>query len=258
MLPCAIIPAYRAARTIAEVVRETRALWPVPDAVFVVDDGSSDETAEQARSAGAIVLAHAKNRGKGAALRTGMAHASKLGFDVAVTLDADAQHPPAEAARLAQADIDPNALVLGIRDLVRAGAPRANRISNQISNFYLSLYTWTRLADTQCGLRRYPLAATLALGGQDDGYAFESEIIIRALAAKIPVIEEPVDVLYPPAQERVTHFDSLRDPWRITRRVVLTLIDVRINKINLPPPIRRAASTDRTSRESTREKTAAA
>lgn len=238
----------------ADVVRETRALWPVPDAVFVVDDGSLDETADLARGAGAIVLSHARNRGKGAALRTGMAHAAKLGFDVAVTLDADAQHPPAEAARLAFVEPDPNALVLGIRDLVRAGAPRPNQVSNRISNFYLSLFTGKILADTQCGLRRYPIATTLALGGRDDGYAFEAEIIMRAIAARVRIVEEPIDVIYPPVHERVTHFDSVRDPARIIRRVVLTMVDVRLNPVRVPSPTRaHHDSTDRISRDSSRE-----
>lgn len=226
MFPCAIIPAYRAAGTVAAVVRETRAIWPVPDAVFVIDDGSTDGTGELAREAGAIVLAHSRNRGKGAALRRGMEHALKCGFDVAVTLDADAQHPPAEAARLALFGNDPNALVLGIRDLVRAGAPRPNQISNRISNFFLSVLTRKMLADTQCGLRRYPIAKTLALGGRDDGYAFEAEIIMRAIAASVRIVEVPIEVIYPPAHERVTHFDAVRDPARIIRRVVITMADV--------------------------------
>ncbi|HRI63358.1 MAG TPA: glycosyltransferase family 2 protein, partial [Polyangium sp.] len=132
---------------------------------------------------------------------------------------------------------DPNALVLGIRDLVLAGAPRPNQISNRISNFFLSLFTGKTLADTQCGLRRYPLAATLALGGRDDGYAFEAEIIIRALAAGMPIVEEPIDVIYPPAQERITHFDSVRDPARIIRRVLSTIADVRLHSVRMPPPI---------------------
>jgi glycosyltransferase involved in cell wall biosynthesis len=249
MHPCAIIPAYRAVRTIAEVVRETRAHWPISDAVFVIDDGSNDETAELARSAGAILISHSKNQGKGAALRTGMAHTLKLGFDVAVTLDADAQHPPIEAARLAVADIDPNALVLGIRDLVAAGAPRPNQISNRISNYFLSLFTRKTLADTQCGLRRYPLAATLALGGRDPGYAYEAEIILRAIAAKMPIVEEKIQVIYPPANERVTHFDSVRDPARIIKRIVTTLADVRLSPVHLPPPIAATKSADRISRE---------
>jgi glycosyltransferase involved in cell wall biosynthesis len=256
MHPCAIIPAYRAARTVADVVRETRAIWPVPDAVFVIDDGSTDGTGDLARSAGAIVLSHSTNRGKGAALRTGMAHALKLGFDVAVTLDADAQHPPREAARLASRESDPHALVLGIRDLVGAGAPRPNQISNRISNFYLSLFTGKILADTQCGLRRYPLETTLALGGRDDGYAFEAEIIMRAIAAEVPIVEVPIDVIYPPAHERISHFDAVRDPARIIRRVVSTMVDVRMNPPRIPPAKQSAPPVDRVSRDKSRENVA--
>jgi glycosyltransferase involved in cell wall biosynthesis len=253
MLPCAIIPAYRAAGTVADVVRETRAIWPVPDAVFVVDDGSTDGTGDLARTAGAIVLSHSRNRGKGAALRTGMEHALKCGFDVAVTLDADAQHPPAEAARLALLENDPNALVLGIRDLVRAGAPRPNQISNQISNFFLSVFTRKILADTQCGLRRYPIATTLALGGRDDGYAFEAEIIMRAIAASVRIVEEPIDVIYPPVHERVSHFDSVRDPARIIRRVLATMADVHLHPIHKPSSNRAGFSEDRMTHKTSRE-----
>lgn len=256
MHPCALIPAFRAARTVTDVVRETRALWPVQDAVFVIDDGSTDETGELARAAGAIVLSHSRNRGKGAALRTGMRHALERGFDVAVTLDADAQHPPKEAARLALLDVDPRALVLGIRDLERARAPRPNQISNRISNFYLSLFTQKWLADTQCGLRRYPLATTLALGGRDDGYAFEAEIIMRAIAAKVPIHEESIEVIYPPANERISHFDAVKDPARIIRRVVQTMVEVRIFPVKIAASGPAVHSDDRGSRDVSRENSA--
>jgi glycosyltransferase involved in cell wall biosynthesis len=223
MNPCAIVPAYDAAATVGAVARDLMRIWPRRDAVFVVDDGSRDGTAAAAREAGAIVLAHATNRGKGAALRTGMEAAWAAGFDVAVTVDADGQHPAAEALRLIGAEPDPGALVLGVRDLLRDGAPRANRISNGISNAFLSLFTRRLLRDTQCGLRRYPLPRAVELGGRDDGYAFEAEILLRAVAAGVRLVEVPVRVVYPPASERVTHFDSVRDPARIVSRVVKTL-----------------------------------
>jgi hypothetical protein len=89
------------------------------------------------------------------------------------------------------------------------------------------------------------LAITLALGGKDPGYAFEAEIIIRAIAAKVSIVEVPIDVIYPPAHERVTHFDSVRDPARISWRVASTLIDVRLHPVKLPKPtpvVQRASS----------------
>jgi glycosyltransferase involved in cell wall biosynthesis len=238
MRVCAIVPAYDAERTVGDVVRHLRAAWPERDAVFVVDDGSRDRTGEIAREAGARVLVHAHNRGKGAALRTGMAAAVGAGFDAAVTVDADGQHPAAEAGRLVDTSHDPRALVLGVRDLGRAGAPRSNRISNGISNVFLSLFTRRVLSDTQCGLRRYPLPLALALGGRDDGYAFEAEIILRAVAAGVRIVEVPVRVIYPPEHERVTHFHTVRDPFRIVVRVLETLaLTAGLTRAPAPVPV---------------------
>ena len=87
----------------------------------------------------------------------------------------------------------------------------------------ISSFARRPLRDTQCGLRRYPLLRALELGGRDDGYAFEAEIVLRAVAAGVRLVEVPVRVVYPPAAERVTHFDSVRDPARIVSRVVKTL-----------------------------------
>jgi glycosyltransferase involved in cell wall biosynthesis len=227
MRGCAIIPALDAEKSVADVVRALVERWPERDAVFVVDDGSQDRTGAVARRAGAQVLVHPRNLGKGAALRTAMAAAFEAGFDLAVTVDADGQHPPDEALRLLSLPESPDALVLGVRDLVAAGAPRANRISNGISNFFLSCFAGRRFSDTQCGLRRYPLARTLGLLGEDPGYAFEAEIILRAVAGGVRIVEAPIRVLYPEARDRVTHFDSVRDPARIVSRVVRTLVATR-------------------------------
>jgi glycosyltransferase involved in cell wall biosynthesis len=228
MKACAIIPAYDAERTVSDVIRALLERWPHADrnasSILVIDDGSRDQTAKVARDAGARVIVHRENRGKGAALRTGMAAALRAGFDVAVTVDADGQHPADEAVHLLDACNDVNAVVLGIRDLDGAGAPRANRISNRISNYFLSLFAGRPLRDTQCGLRRYPLARTIELGGLGEGYAYEAEIILRAVAAGLAVVEVPIRVIYPPEHERVTHFHSVRDPARIIARVVQTLV----------------------------------
>lgn len=226
----ALVPAYDAERTVGSVVGSLCAVWPGAQrrgAVLVIDDGSRDETACKARKAGALVVCHGRNRGKGAALRTGMRVAAELGFDAVVTVDADGQHPANEALRLAQYDASPDALVLGVRDLARAGAPKANRMSNGISNFFLSRFTGRELRDTQCGLRRYPVEPVLALGARSEGYAFEAEILLLALEAGIELVQVPVQVLYD-GPIRTTHFHAARDPARIIGRVLLTLGRERI------------------------------
>jgi hypothetical protein len=147
--------------------------------------------------------------------------AEARGKTIAVTVDADGQHPAAEARRVLFSSPSEAALVLGVRDLARAGAPRANRFSNAISNFFLSRFAGRPLLDTQCGLRRYPIATTLALAPRGTGYDFEAEIILRAVFAGVEIAEEPIAVRYP--EDRRSHFHVARDPWRIIRTVLSTM-----------------------------------
>jgi len=232
MRSCVVVPSFQAQSTLGAVldalVAELRPCDVSRADLLVVDDGSRDDTAKVARERGVRVVSHAMNRGKGAALRTGLAEAAQLGYHAALTVDADGQHPALSARAVLDASPDPNELVLGVRDLARAGAPRANQLSNRFSNLVLSGFARTRLADTQCGLRRYPIAATLALGCRAEGYAFEAEVVLRAVAANVPIREVPIGVIYPPEHERVTHFDSVRDPARIVVAVLRTMADVHV------------------------------
>jgi glycosyltransferase involved in cell wall biosynthesis len=221
-----VIPAYQAEKSVAEVVRglfDALASAGGTELVLVVDDGSTDGTSEAARRAGARVVRHAQNQGKGCALRTGFSALLEAGADAAVCVDADGQHPPEEAVRLARHPAARSALLLGVRDLVKDGAPPANVFSNRFSNRFLSFALGRTLSDTQCGLRRYPLPETLALGGRAQGYGYEAELILRAARLGWEIVETPVRVIYPPESERVTHFHSVRDPARIVYRVLYTL-----------------------------------
>lgn len=223
---CLVVPAYDAARTLPAVVEDLRAALPECEgSILVVDDGSTDGTGALATELGCRVVAHGRNRGKGAALRTGLATAEATGHLVAITVDADGQHRGADARELVRASADPEALVLGIRDLAGAGAPRANRFSNGISNAFLSRFAGRTLHDTQCGLRRYPVARALALGTRGEGYDFEAEVLLRAVWSGVPVVEQAIQVIYP--EDRTTHFHVVRDPWRIIRTVVRTLAEHR-------------------------------
>jgi len=220
-----VVPAYQAEKSVAAVVRgllDALASESSP-LVLVVDDGSTDGTSAAANAAGARVVRHARNQGKGRALRTGFSALLEAGADAAVCVDADGQHPPEEAVRVARNPAARSALVLGVRDLVRDGAPPANIFSNRFSNRFLSFALGRSLSDTQCGLRRYPLPETLTLRGRAEGYGYEAELILRAALLGWNIVEMPVRVIYPPEDERVTHFHSVRDPARIVYRVLLTL-----------------------------------
>jgi glycosyltransferase involved in cell wall biosynthesis len=223
---CVIVPALDAEATLASVIDAIRLSIPErAEALIVLDDGSRDRTAAVARERGCTVISHGKNRGKGAALVTAFATALARGWDVALTVDADGQHPAEEARRVLFAEAPEAALVLGIRDRERAGAPRPNRMSNGISNYFLSRFAERPLRDTQCGLRRYPVRQTLALGAHGDGYDFEAEVLLRAAWQGVDVVEVPIEVLYP--EDRITHFRLGRDPWRIIGTVVRALIEQR-------------------------------
>ena len=238
---CIIVPAFDAEDTIGSVVADlARAIPERAAAIIVVDDGSRDATGSIARELGCIVVPSEPaidgtangaggtvsdranvNRGKGAALRAGFEAARARGMSVALTVDADGQHPADEARRVLFATAGEAALVLGVRDLARDGAPRANRFSNGISNHFLSRFARRPLRDTQCGLRRYPIRETLELRAFGQGYDFEAEVLLRAIWSGLDVVEEPIRVLYP--EHRTTHFRVGRDVRRIIRTVVLAV-----------------------------------
>jgi glycosyltransferase involved in cell wall biosynthesis len=218
----ALIPAYQAAATVGGVVRGV--LDRVPQ-VVVVDDGSTDATAAAARDAGAAVVRHAANRGKGAALVTGLAHLAAAGATHALTLDADGQHLPSEIPKLLAATARaPRALVVGVRMKEGHEIRGINRFGNWVADRLMTAIAGTALPDTQSGFRVYPIAATLALGARGSRFDFETEILLRAARAGVPLEGVPVGVHYPPVAERVSHFR----PWVDTARIVRTVARIML------------------------------
>ena len=218
----AVIPAYRAAATVGEVVRGARAHCA---RVVVVDDGSDDDTELRARAAGAEVRRHAANAGKGAAILTGLHALEVPGVGRALTLDADGQHLPSQIpVLLAASDAVPGAIVVGVRQKEGHTIARLNRFGNWVADRLLRAIAGQALPDTQSGFRIYPVAATLALGTRGTRYDFETEVLLRAARRGMPLLGVPVDVYYPPIAERVSHFRPGRDTLRIIRTVVRLLV----------------------------------
>ena len=218
-----VIPVYNHASRVAGVVRRAMALgYPV----FVVDDGSTDGTARVLETlAGVRRLRHRRNRGKGAALLTGM-HAVGAAADLVITLDADGQHDPADAARLLAALPDDGpAIVVGRRAMDHA--PWTSRKGRAFSNFWVRLAGGPRIADSQSGFRIYPLPETLALGAAARRYQFEVEVLVRAAWRGLAVVEAPISAAYGTDLPRISHFHPFIDFLRnfgafsrlITRRV---------------------------------------
>ncbi len=202
-----VIPAYNHGSRIAAVVENARTLgYPV----FVVDDGSTDETAAVLESLPGIhVLRHPVNRGKGAALVSGMQAAADIA-DYAITLDADGQHNPAEASRLVAALAShPAAIVIGKREMI--DAPWTSRKGRGFSNFWVWAAGGPWLTDTQSGFRIYPIEKTLGLGVTARRYQFEVEVLALAAWLKIPIVEAPISAAYGAKLPRISHFRPFRD-----------------------------------------------
>jgi glycosyltransferase involved in cell wall biosynthesis len=215
----ALIPAFDCARTIADVVRGASRHC---EHVLVVDDGSSDETAQLARAAGADVIRHELNRGKGAALRSGMIRLLAQGFTHAFSVDGDGQHLASEMQRMLDVShATPDAIVLGARRIApeQEVAP-IKRFGNDFANWWVSLAAGREFRDTQTGFRIYPIAATLDLGVQAERYQFESEVLILAARRRIGIETCEVAVFYPPPGERISHYD----PWLDTCRIIVTVV----------------------------------
>lgn len=212
--PCALICAYDASRTVGSVVAQARARI---EPVLVVDDGSADDTAGAARRAGAHVIRHLANRGKGAALLTGLAAARERGYTHAVTLDADGQHDPADIpSLLAVSEGAPGALVVGARDFDHPNVPGASRFGRRFTNGWVKLETGRTVHDCQSGFRSYPVDSILALGLSAGRFEWEVDVIVRAAWAGIPLVNTPVSVFYAPAGQHTSHYRMVRDSVRMT------------------------------------------
>lgn len=218
-----IIPTYNHGGRVAAVARQAMSLG-CP--VFVVDDGSTDDTAQMLSSvAGIHLLHHPVNRGKGAALVTGMRKAAEIA-DYAITMDADGQHDPSEALKL-MAAIPGNRRVIVVGRREMADAPWTSRKGRAFSNFWVRLSGGPKLADSQSGFRIYPLPETLELGVVARRYQFEVEVLARATWQGIPVVEATISADYGSRLSRISHFHPFVDFLRnfgtfsrlITRRV---------------------------------------
>ncbi len=207
------------------VVRALAAHLPV----IVVDDGSRDETARVASVAGARVISHATNLGKGAALLTGLAAAREAGFTHLVSVDADGQHSADDLPALLDASrAQPEAIVVGARDFEVPNVPGSSRFGRRFSNLWVRLETGEDLSDTQSGYRIYPVEATLGLEVPASRFEWEVCVLVFAAWAGVPLVDVPIGVFYPPPDQRVSHYrgfvDSARISWLHTRLVTRGLL----------------------------------
>jgi glycosyltransferase involved in cell wall biosynthesis len=212
MAICAVIPAFNESGRIASVVAGAR---EHTGAAVVVDDGSTDGTAEIAEASGAICLRHQRNQGKGAAVRTGISYALERDFSHVLFLDGDGQHSPAdiplliEAARATGAD-----MVIGARTFDRARMPLARYCSNRLGSVIASWLAGQQIRDSQSGFRlvRTDLLRLLHLRAQK--YEIEMEILLKLSRAGGRIEHVPVETVYEDGRAR-SKMKPVRDTVRI-------------------------------------------
>jgi len=210
-----VIPVYNHGPTLRSVVeRALNAGW----SVLVVDDGSMDSGLDRITDLPCRLHRLPHNQGKGSAILTGAGLAAQWGYDAIVTVDADGQLDPEDAARLVETATaqDRPAIVVGIRLMTRDTAPRASLFGRAFSNFWVRLECGLDLPDTQSGLRLYPVEFLLHLPVQTRRYDFEVEVLVRAAWAGIPILPTPVRVHYPSDGKRISHFHQWKDNLRLT------------------------------------------
>ncbi len=219
-----VIPTYNNGKTLETVITGVQAYCRD---IFVVNDGSTDDTADiLQRIPDLRVITHPVNMGKGAGLRDGLTAAREAGFRYAITIDSDGQHYPDDITNfIAEIETTPDALLVGARNLNAENMPGKNTFANKFSNFWFRLETGIKLHDTQSGYRLYPLAALGSMKRFTARYEFELEALVAAAWNGVSVRDIAIKVYYPPEEERVSHFNPLRDFTRISLvNTVLVLI----------------------------------
>jgi glycosyltransferase involved in cell wall biosynthesis len=199
----AAIPAYNEEKYIGTIVLQTR---QYVDEVIVLDDGSTDRTAETASLAGADVIRHAANMGKGAALQSLMQEVKNRDADVLVFLDADAQHNPAEIPELVKPVLAGYDLIIGARQTHKQSTPLYRRFGRRLLLLTSNVLSGTRLTDSESGFRAISRKGISQINLTEKGFAVETEMIARASEKGLKIIEVPVSNIY-------TGDGSTLNPW---------------------------------------------
>ena len=194
-----IIPAYNEAREIGKVIQQvTKTSLPgIEKTIIVVDDGSSDNTKEVARSKGAIVISHVINRGVGGALGTGFEAAVRMGADLVVTFDADGQHSTDDIGKVIEPIRNGRAdVVIGSRMIDPTGMPWTRQVANHLANWITWMLLASRTTDSQSGLRAFSRSAAERIRITTSKYESSSEICGEVRRLHLRSIDVPIKTIY--------------------------------------------------------------
>ena len=218
MLKLVCIPAFNEEQPITDVIKKSLSYV---DKVIVCDDGSSDLTAEKAKIAGAVVIKHEKNMGKGHAMKSLFDYAKNVDADVVVTIDGDGQFLPEQIPRLLKPILENSYdVVIGNRFSDDEEMPSYRKIGNKMLDKITKLAADLPFSDTQSGYRSYSKKAIQSINFSTSGFGVDSEILINAVDKGLKITESKVTVLYDTGLKT-----STKDPVSHTMSVIASLLE---------------------------------
>lgn len=230
-----IVPTYNNDKTLLTVINDIKCY---SSNILVVNDGSTDSTLELLKTVEGIeLLSYPTNKGKGVALKRGFLKAKDMGYRYAITIDSDGQHFASDIPNfISYIEENPDSLIIGSRNIEQENMPGKNTFANKFSNFWYRIETATKLSDTQSGFRLYPLTRIqFDKWWYTAKYEYELEIIVFANWSGLNVVNVPINVYYPPQEERVSHFRPLVDFTRISilNTILVTIAFLWIHPRNI-------------------------
>ncbi|MGM0443770.1 MAG: glycosyltransferase family 2 protein [Fibrobacterota bacterium] len=221
MKTAVLIPAYRAEKELAHLLPVVKEFIS-PEHIYVVNDGHFDTTPALCRKEGVTCYNHRRNRGKGAALKTGFAWLGRT-YEWVITMDADGQHRPAGLEDFFQAVSTASsrtAIICGVRKISPQIMPPMRVLSNRITSAILSLFAQQNVPDSQCGYRAYRIGRVIPLHSRYNRFEYESEVLLQCAARGYKISTLPVDTIY--ITDGPSHISHLRDTLRWIGAVTAT------------------------------------
>lgn len=203
-----VIPAYNAANTIGQLI-DGLTRFTSSENIFVVDDGSTDETSSVARSRGVWILIHNFRKGKGRSLNDGINKAINMGFDIIVTMDSDLQHDPFDLPRMIDA-IEEFDIVVGKRNVSRSEMPLHRWLSNWLTSSLISLRVGKQVEDSQCGFRVFKARVFNRVNSKCANYDYESDILLKAGLNGFSIGFVPIKTIYNDSKSNIHIIDIFR------------------------------------------------
>lgn len=215
-----VIPVYNEERVVGSVVRDVRATGY--EHVLIVDDGSRDHSAEAAEAAGAVALRLAVNRGKGAAVKTGIEAAKLLDADIVVTMDGDGQHDPKDIGPMLERIRGGVDVVLGTRAFDQKKMPLYKVGANHLGNLATWLTYGLLVHDSQSGFRAYSRRALTLIETTTDRYEYDSEVIREIKRHGLRFAEVPIAVRYTAYSQGKANKQNLSNGIKTLVRMIMS------------------------------------